>query len=327
MSATTLSLDPAGVVAPAAADGLEWVEIADAAYDRAYAGIRRAPLLQSRSYAAALCPGLGQTARRYRLASEGTPAGLVQLQEAGLLGGAIHALIVDRGPIFHDADRAPLLTTRFLDSLCTRFPARWGRRRRVIPEHAIESGVGDLSRLPRRRGYQTIWLDLDPDEAALRTGLKGAWRRDLAKGEAAGTAVHEDWVGDDLAALLDREAASRTSRGHAGPERKTLLSLARAFLPRGQMMILRTGPARAPLAAALFLLHGSSATYQVGWTGQAGRQARAGHLCLWRGVLALKRRGVRDLDLGGVNDATARGVKRFKEGLGGDLVTLPGQFR
>ena len=36
---------------------------------------------------------------------------------------------------------------------------------------------------------------------------------------------------------------------------------------------------------------------------------------------------VLDLDLGGVNDQDAAGVKRFKQGLGGELVELVGQYR
>ena len=43
-------------------------------------------------------------------------------------------------------------------------------------------------------------------------------------------------------------------------------------------------------------------------------------------MLALKEKGYRDLDLGGVNDGDAKGVKLFKEGMGGTTVTLIGHY-
>ena len=80
-----------------------------------------------------------------------------------------------------------------------------------------------------------------------------------------------------------------------------------------------------PVAAILLTVHGNSATYLVGWSGDAGRRVRAHNLLLWRAVEHLKSAGIRWLDLGGIN-ADAPGVAHFKRGMGGELVTLAGGY-
>ena len=79
-------------------------------------------------------------------------------------------------------------------------------------------------------------------------------------------------------------------------------------------------------AAMMFLIHGEAATYQVGWTSDQGRELNAHHLILWRAVEELRERGVRVLDLGGVNTIRSAGVARFKMRTGGKVLTLAGTY-
>jgi lipid II:glycine glycyltransferase (peptidoglycan interpeptide bridge formation enzyme) len=76
----------------------------------------------------------------------------------------------------------------------------------------------------------------------------------------------------------------------------------------------------------MFLLHGSAATYQVGWSNDTGRQFNAHNLLLWHAIEALQQRGVRLLDLGGVNTQRSAGIARFKLGTGGRVLTLAGTY-
>jgi lipid II:glycine glycyltransferase (peptidoglycan interpeptide bridge formation enzyme) len=64
----------------------------------------------------------------------------------------------------------------------------------------------------------------------------------------------------------------------------------------------------------------------VGWTSDQGRELNAHHLILWRAIEELRERGVRTLDLGGVNTVRSAGVARFKMRTGGKVLTLAGTY-
>ena len=81
------------------------------------------------------------------------------------------------------------------------------------------------------------------------------------------------------------------------------------------------------IAGAIFIIHGGSATYQVGWSDDLGRDVNASYKVLYDAALHLKDKGIKYLDLGGVNDTEAAGVKKFKSGMGGELVELVGQYK
>ena len=91
-------------------------------------------------------------------------------------------------------------------------------------------------------------------------------------------------------------------------------------------MSIRADLGRDRVAAMMFLLHGQAATYQVGWTSDAGRDLHAHNLILWKGIEELKERGIRQLDLGGVNTARSAGIARFKMATGGQVRVLAGSY-
>lgn len=194
---------------------------------------------------------------------------------------------------------------------------------------------GDLPKRARQvaTGDSTVWLDLSSDEAALRARLNGKWRNGLKRAEAADIDVQafQNW-NHQADALLKREAAQqRIKRYSALPT-----TLARGFheasvVTRTPSCLLvqavQTGAKTdAPLASALFLIHGQSATYHIGWSSDAGRAQNAQNLVLWRTLGELKALGVTTLDLGGVNTRTAPGLARFKLGMGGMPVTYAGTY-
>ena len=83
---------------------------------------------------------------------------------------------------------------------------------------------------------------------------------------------------------------------------------------------------RERVAAMMFLIHGQAASYQVGWSSEKGRELNAHNLLLWRAMLELRARGVRRLDLGGVNTVRSAGLARFKIGTGGQVLQLAGTY-
>ncbi|MEM1200237.1 MAG: GNAT family N-acetyltransferase, partial [Pseudomonadota bacterium] len=301
-------------------------------WESAFKSIRRSTLLQHFPYAQAN-RAVNQTGARHGMIQiEGEPAGLVQVSEVGVLRNIVHAVSLDRGPLWFEGYGGQEHLAAFFDAFASEFPKRLGRKMRLLPEakdngpnrSAIsKAGYGRRDEMP---GYETIWLALDEDPKTLRAKLNGKWRNILSKSERSGLSVSEDWSGETATHFLKTYEADRTEKGYDGPSIKLLVQLFKHMVPRGEAVIFNAEHDGETVAAILVLLHGSSATYQVGWTTDTGRKLGAHHHLLWRAVLSLKEKGILDLDLGGINDESARGVKKFKQGLGGKEVTLVGFF-
>lgn len=289
-----------------------------------FKGLPRSTLPQSPAYAAAL-ESLGQGApRRAVVEIDGAPAGIVQLIEKGFAGNILHAVALDRGPLWFEGFGSPQHNQAFFAAFKKTYPSRPLRRRRVIPEIINDNfSFSGLRRSKDIPGYQTIWLDLDRDTESLREDLKKNWRGSLNKAERAGLECTWEDRGKDAVWLLKHYQIDKAQRDYPGPSVELMKALVKSF---GNEAITGTALlAGKPIAAILILSHGSAATYQIGWTSEQGRDTGAHHLLLWDGLRVLKDKGVKNFDLGGVND-TADGIRIFKEGLGGEPVRLAGFY-
>lgn len=300
-------------------------------YDALYARGTRAPLLQSRAYADALCPLYGQRARRGLIMLNGAPAGVVQIQEAGLCRNLIHALILDRGPVWFDGFGGPEDCAAFFHRFAKNFPRRWGRKRRILPEMEKEPGLESFGyKRLARPGYQSAWLDVRRDAGDLRAQLKKNWRNSLAAAERArdSSGLILEWGDGALhyQQVLARYNEDRMHRAYQGPSLQAMQVLCARFAREGGLVLGRAMLDKEMIGAILILCHGRAATYQIGWSNVRGRATHAHHLLLWDAILRLKDMNITHLDLGGMNDDGAGNVKKFKMGMGGDAFTLCGHY-
>lgn len=311
---------------------IDWAPIAAEQWDSEFKSIRRSTLLQHFPYAQAN-RAINQTGAKHgRVLIDDQPAGLVQIGEVGVLRNMVHAVSLDRGPLWFPGYGSSDHVAGFFSSFAEQFPKRIGRKLRVLPEakdtapnrkSLTQAGYSRREDVP---GYQTIWLALDQDTETLRAKLNGKWRNILSKSERSGLTVSEDWSASTAGHFLQTYEADRSEKRYEGPSVKLLLALLKHMVPREEAVIFNARSGDEDVASILVLLHGTSATYQVGWTTAAGRKLGAHHNLLWHAVVQLKARGILDFDLGGINDDSAAGVKKFKQGLGGKEITLVGFF-
>lgn len=312
---------------------LDWAALPIAAWEARFKRIRRSSLLQHVPYAFADRAVNQMGARHGLIRVDGTEAGLVQLGEVGLFRRALHVVHLDRGPLWFDGFATEANAAAFFGVLAREFPRRFARKRRILPELADSEGNrrmlagAGFERNEAYQGYETIWVDLTPDAERLRARLDGNWRRFLAKSERTALTVAEDWTGATRAAFLATYAADRAAKSYSGPSERLVNALLAGMVPRREAVIVSANDGDRTVAAMLILLHGSSATYLVGWNLPEGRKLWAHHRLFWHALLMLKDRGLTDFDLGGVNDESAQGIKRFKDGLGGEFVKLVGLYR
>jgi lipid II:glycine glycyltransferase (peptidoglycan interpeptide bridge formation enzyme) len=177
-------------------------------------------------------------------------------------------------------------------------------------------------------GESTVILNLTHSDAQLRAAMDARWRNRLAAAEGAGLQVQR--VGANPAQyawLMEEELKQRLSRGFSGLPLGWINQYihARKHVSK-TALILRADAAGERAAAMLFLIHGQAATYQVGWSSDVGRDLNAHNLLLWQAMQELRQRGVRRLDLGGVNTERSAGLARFKIGSGGEVLTLSGTY-
>jgi len=126
---------------------------------------------------------------------------------------------------------------------------------------------------------------------------------------------------------MQRHEDFKRKKGFSGPSATLMQALVSFMAPRGEVLLLHAKLDGRTVASVLILIHGRSATFQIGWTSGLGRKHGAHQGLLWKAIVELKAMGIRDFDLGGLNDETAAGVTTFKAGLGGTESTLIGMYR
>lgn len=301
-------------------------------YQALLAAVPESNLLQDPVYGAAHAWFYNMATRHGRIHVDGNVAGIFQWFEKRALGGLIHALMLDRGPLWLPGYGQPAQQQAFFRAFSKRFPRRPGRRRRVIPEVAADQPL-DLAACTLRptahTGYATHLVDLSASPDALRARLSGKWRSALNKAEQllASGALATDWTGSpvQIRALLRWHQLDRQEKGYQGTHPVLLKRLLTDYAKTQGLLLGVATHQGTPCSAVALLCHGRGATYQLAWNDKAARQAGANNLLLWQAMRALQQRDVRCLDLGGFNDE-APGLQHFKAGLGGREVRLAGMF-
>ena len=310
---------------------IKWNTQSIEGWEEKFSRIPRSNILQSYTYAIAACPLQKQKARWGLIEIDGREAGIVQIFEAGILWNRIHAVIIDRGPLWFEGFGNAMQVKCFFDELNRQFPQRWGRKRRILPE--TEDGPTAAKMISQTgleffgKGYETIWLDLTPENDDLRAGMKSNWRNKLSKVERSGLDIEWDSTGKHLSWLIGIYAADKEVRNYGGPSPELLRRYGPLLAAKGDLIIGRAMKDSEGVAFVLLVRHGRSATYLAGWSSAEGRECAAHHLLLWEGALVLKQNGIKELDLGGINDGSAEGIKTFKEGFGGRVVRYVGHYR
>lgn len=307
---------------------IKWKVITRKEWDNLLGQCPHATLLQSYYYAQAMRHAKQQSARHGIIYIDGIEAGIVQMQEVSLFGRAIHGLSIDRGPLwFKEYGKIEHLNA-FANTLHDQFPARFGRKRRFMPEYSHKNSVLPLKNWIKNKKesqYKTFLVDINQNISDLRDNIDKKWRNTLKKSEKMDINIEID---DDLSSfgdLLKHYVQDRAQKKYAGASVKFIAALAKYAALDKNCIILNATHNNEIIASILVFIHGHGATYQIGWTSTKGREKGAHHLLLWNAILFLKKRNVTTFDLGGHND-TIKGVYHFKKGIGGQEIALIGSY-
>lgn len=169
--------------------------------------------------------------------------------------------------------------------------------------------------------FHIACLDLTLDSNQRRARQAGKWRNRLRHGEESGLMVAssplpprpDHW-------LLKAEDAQSRAKGYRRLPTNFAATWAQVNRNGTQLFTATRNGKR--VAAMMFLLHGSRASYHIGWAGPEGRQCSAHNLVLWHASNWLAERGFGSIDLGTLDTETSPGLARFKLGAGATPVAI-----
>ncbi len=267
----------------------------------------------------------GWKVHRGILYHQGKEAGLVQVLVKKVCGIPL-VVRVNRGPLFIAEYDSPEHKRMALDEVRKQF----GKFCLSMFAPAIEYSAENLTvlfasgyRMWDYFGFSSAVIDLQKTEAEMRAGLKSQWRNQLAAAEKNGLQLRFQWENPEE--LLSEYAESKKEKNFTGTPENVLRELLKnekktkvlcAVTEEGEL-----------IAFDVFYLHGKTATYLVGWSNALGRKLYANNLLLFQGLLWMKRLGMEQFDLGGVDSIHTEAIARFKKGMNGAAYRLIGECR
>jgi hypothetical protein len=271
-----------------------------------------AAMQQHPAYGAA-CALWGRKTSWMTLGPRNAPRGSALVLHRRLPGIGSMAL-VSRGPVWSDA-LGPADRIAATGALMT---ALRRHHRIVISTPDPVAGADPLAAaglLPLLTPVTLACLSLTGSTQDRRRRLHGKWRNRLLRAEASGLRVDQsDLTPDPEHWLLQAETRQARQRGYRrlAPE----FAAAWAGANRHATPLFVAWQGDTPVAALLFLLHGTCATYHIGWSNTDGRAASAHNLLMWHAIEWLGARGCTRLDLDMIDTVSSPGLARFKLGTG-----------
>lgn len=168
-------------------------------------------------------------------------------------------------------------------------------------------------------------MDLRHGPDVRRALMSIKWRNALRKAESADLRIStRSYQNTTDKWLLDEDEKQQATRGYRALP--AAVTQAYSVMNKGQAIIVTASRVAVPIAAMIFLRHGSAATYHIGWTSDEGRACNAHNLCLATAMDSLQDLGTDVLDLGSIDTVTSPGIARFKLGAGAQVKTLGGTW-
>lgn len=188
-----------------------------------------------------------------------------------------------------------------------------------IGSHSVEK-IPAASHQPQ----QTLMLDLSATEDELLSAMHEKTRYNVRLAERKGVVVSIENDVDIFWQLLTETTARDEFSPHPKSYYETMLRSLSSGACEAILWVARYQ--NRPLAVAIIISFGNTATYLHGASSNTDRNVMAPHLLHWRIIQDAKRRGLRWYDFWGVDKHRWPGVTRFKLGFGGLRESYPPAF-
>jgi lipid II:glycine glycyltransferase (peptidoglycan interpeptide bridge formation enzyme) len=176
-------------------------------------------------------------------------------------------------------------------------------------------------------------MSLQIEEQGLLMQLNGKWRNCMRKGVKLGVTVSRNECKDEVLTFLMRSYIGlQSSRGFLGLSEKLIRALAAQQGPQWQFNLfiardITTTEHGEPLGILVTVRSGDTALYFIGSTNDKGRQMQANSVLLWQALLHAKQSACNWFDVGGLSEATPKGIAEFKKGINAAPYKCVGEWR
>jgi hypothetical protein len=196
----------------------------------------------------------------------------------------------------------------------------------LSPDHPAPD-LAQIGAVPVMTPATVTEIDLATSRDQRHAALHQKWRNRLKHAQTQKTlrVTRQNLPQDPEHWLLVAETAQQAQQGYRNWPNALTLAFARKNPSAAKLFTAHEG--RDPVAAMLFLRHGATVTYHIGYTTARGRALCAHNLLLWQASNWLAAKGHQRLDLGLISTSGAgAGLARFKLGAGARPRALGGTW-
>jgi hypothetical protein len=246
--------------------------------------------------------------------------------------GPIIVMRINRGPLWQVKNLDLKLKLKVLSKIKTLVKGMAPKFLFIAPwlEESVENSIilSSLGYYRRKKepGWQSILLDLSKTAEMIRKDFLSRWRCALQKSEQYGLRYVIDNSPEALTILLDDYMDFQKGKEFNGINREILKESVKNCSRSMRFIVVAAYYNDQRVSSALIALSGQVATYLIGINSDVGRNIGANNFLLWEVILTLKNLDCKWFDLGGVDYKNTPGISSFKEGLGGRLYQLQGEY-
>ena len=303
---------------------IEWDSLPQKKWEALLGSAPYAAYQQSYAFGEAVC-AFGGGVHRALIRADDRDVGLAQIHLRSFFSVFTLATMM-RGPVWVDEALTPEIKIAAYQQLRETLPFIGPNLLLVMPEGSddqIEKAVG-LRRVVS--SYHTALIDLSQDEEALLAAMSQKWRNRLRAAEKQ--TIRISTIGrrpNQYEWLLAHEREQRKRNRYMAMS-TNFVSAFQKSAGKHSLLMLQAEHDGERVGGLMFLMHGASATYHIGWTSDEGKSLNVNNLLLWEAMRRLKESGVRTLDLGGLDTNYTPGLARFKLSAGGKLHSQCGTY-
>lgn len=284
-------------------------------YETIFSRIEKSNLLQSWPYGDAKKAAEGWNIHRAVIFRESEEIAVLQVLSKNIL--FMRICRINRGPMFLRADAETIRQVH--KALQKYFSVFKGRLLIWAPEaNSLKSRLRSYHW--RKNPIRSAWVSLKRTEAEILASLDGKWRNQMLKARKSNVTIDDSDGADEFQWLLDQHMEERQERKFPGLAPELILALRAS----GTLKVIIANHGGKKIGGIMVGLHGTSATYIIGYNNIDGRKLNANNLLLYHSLIKFKE-DYAWFDVGGLGESLA-GINNFKRGLKGAEYELFGEY-